>query len=659
MRSIRRVFLILIAILVAGCGGHSGSSLAPTGRTLQPRLNGGNPGLSSPTLYVSGQGSVYAYDLGASGNTPPVTKTTGYYYQAGAVNASIAGIATNTAGDLIIVQNFSSPQGSGNSCGLVYIPARNGPSASSTTTAPCSNSVGGHTTGAALGVTFTGPPTGALPGSGAFTDDIDVLMQYVPSGNPAITGCGGPPVTSAQFEVDRYQASSGSITPQSCVTLDLASTAAYRFIGGGTNGTFFVDYTTGTGGRIERYGAGGGTPTSTGSIPGKAGPLAVAVNYATGVGYRVLASTTGGVTTIYSFKVSGSGMTLTHALGTFNNTVGALAVDNNGTIYVGVNQPNGVTKVKVYGPSKTEATDPDYILNNAVRRPNPAASPAAVITGIAISQQNAAPPPTPAPVIVVTNYGTSNTGTVYDQDGNQQAAPGGFPNLSAPDGSAYDPANGLIYVTNYVGNSVTVYDKNGNQQTAPGGFPNVNNPIGIAYDSANGFLYVTNNGNNGVTVYDQYGTQRNVSGTFPNLDSPYHIAYDPANGFLYVANYGNNTVTVYDQNGNQQTVAGSFANLNGPVGIAFDSINRFLYVTNNSAPVSVTVYDQNGIQQSVSGTFTQLDAPYGIAFDAANGFLYVANSNNTVTVYDNSGNQQSVTGIFQDLDDPRAVTVVP
>jgi hypothetical protein len=53
---------------------------------------------------------------------------------------------------------------------------------------------------------------------------------------------------------------------------------------------------------------------------------------------------------------------------------------------VGVNQAAGVTKIKVYGPSKTQATDPDYILLNPVRRPNPAASPAAIITGIAIAQ---------------------------------------------------------------------------------------------------------------------------------------------------------------------------------------------------------------------------------------------------------------------------------
>ena len=373
--------------------------LPSSGSSLHTQLNGGTTNTTQPTVYVSGQGAVFAYDLGASGDTPPVTKTTGYYYQAGGpngVNASIAGIATNTAGDLVIAQNFSNAQGNGNSCALVYIPARTGPSAANTTSTNCGPGGTSHTAGTAVGITFTGPPTGAAPGAGAFADDIDVLMHYVPNGNPAVSACYGS--ATSQYEVDRYQATSGTITPRSCVVLDQGPSSTYKAVSGSTNGAFFVDYVTGTGGTIERFDGVSPTPTNTGTTPGIPGPLAVSVNYATSLGYRVVASTTGGITTIYSFKVSGGGFSFSHALGTFNNPIGALAVDNNGSIYVGVNQPNGVTKLKVYGPAKTQATDPDYILNNPVRRPNPAASPVAVITGIAITQANAAPPATPTVV---------------------------------------------------------------------------------------------------------------------------------------------------------------------------------------------------------------------------------------------------------------------
>ena len=417
----RLLMVSAFALVLAGCGAGLHSSALPSGAgTLRPQLNGGPGNLAQPTLYVAGQGAVYAYDLGASGDALPVTHTTGYYYQAGGpngVNASIAGIATNLAGDLVIAQNFSNPQGDGNSCQLVYVPARTGPAAADTTGSPCGNSSGGHTTGLAVGVTFTqgtggcktittvGAPVannrcvfafggpkddGPRPSS----DEIDVLMRFVASGNPSVTACASRVTMNAiapnaiaftrgSYEVDRYQRSSPSAyVPVDCVALP---NSPYAAIGGSAGDAFFVDF-----GQdqtfVDRY-DGTDTKTNEGSLPGVAGPIAVAANPTTGVGYRVVATVASGITTVYTFKVSsGNTLTFTHALGTFTNPVGALAVDNNGTVYVGVNQSNGATKIKVYGPSKTQATDPDYILNNPVRRPNPAASPAAVITGIAIAQ---------------------------------------------------------------------------------------------------------------------------------------------------------------------------------------------------------------------------------------------------------------------------------
>ena len=547
MPPVLRAFALLVtSVFIAGCGGGGSlTSGVPSGsRGLTPQLNGGNPNTTLPTLYVSGQGAVYAYDLGASGDTAPVSNASGYDYQAGnELSASIAGIATNTNGDLVVVQNFTSPQADGTSCQLAYVPARTGPAASNVRSVPCRNSTGTNTTGAAVGVTFTGPPSGMNPGGVA--DDIDVLMHYVPSGAPAITGCNG--TTAAQYEVDRYQApASGTITPKSCITLDRGTTASYNAIGGSTNGAFFVDYSAGGGSNtIERVSAAGGVPTATGTVPGTAGPLAVSANYATGTGYRVVASTVGTVTTIYSFKVAGSGLTFTHALGSFDNPVGALAVDNNGSIYVGVNQPNGVTKVKVYGPTKTEATSPDYILNNPVRRGNPSASPTARITGMAITQTNAAPP-TPAPV-----------------------------------------AQQRVYVANNGNNTVTVYAANpsGNVTSAPvatigGGRAGISYPVGVALDSS-GKVYVANNGNNTVRVYaaNPSGSVTSaplatIGGGSTGLNNPYGVALD-SSGKVYVANNGNNTVTVYAANPSGSvtsaplaTIGGGSTGLSAPVGVA-------------------------------------------------------------------------------------------
>jgi hypothetical protein len=430
LRPSRVLMVAAMCFAAAGCGGGSHtSSLPPSGGTLRPQLNGG-AGVALATLYVSGQGAVYAYELGASGNTAPVTHTTGYYYQSGGpsgVTASIAGVATNSVGDLVIVQNYVNPQGDGNSCQLVYITARTGTNAADATTATCNNHTGSNTPGTAQAVTYTGifeqfssgggglsvpkvVAQAAVPSpqpSGGGTDEIDVLMHYQPTGDLSLTACDGS--NTDQYEVDRYQASSGTtntqfavgrfqpsadttvavagtITPVSCNSLAKRKTATYRYIGGSTNGAYFVDYDNGGPGAIERYDASGAQTNSAG-IPGQAGPVAVSVNLGLGIGYRAAASTTGGITTIYRFKIGpGSSLTFTNALGTFTNTVGALAVDNNGTLYVGVNQANGVTKIKVYGPTKTQATDPDYVLNNPVRRPNPAASPTARITGIALAQ---------------------------------------------------------------------------------------------------------------------------------------------------------------------------------------------------------------------------------------------------------------------------------
>jgi hypothetical protein len=406
--SIAAVCVAMAAGVLAGCGGsHTSPSVPSSGDgVLRPQLNGGGGSLGAlSTLYVSGQGAVYAYDLtsltspppspGAMVSPAPINKTTGYYYQAGGpggVNASIAGIATNSSGDLIIVQNYTNPQGDGNSCALAYIEARTSTAAANAVYAPCNNgTVTGNTPGAALGVTFTGPSTGAspIPSPAPFNDDVDVLMHYVASGNATHKGCDF--TNNEQYEVDRYQvgtATPGPIAPHaSCIPLPSPSPTVSgspyprNYIAGSTNGAFFVDSTGGA--TLERFS--GTATTNTGTIPAP-GPLAVSANTTTSIGYRVVASNSGGVTTIYSFKNSGGGFSFTHALGTFTNTVGALAVDNNGTIYVGVDQAAGVTKIKVYGPTKTQATDPDYVLLNPVRRPNPSASPAAIITGIAIAQ---------------------------------------------------------------------------------------------------------------------------------------------------------------------------------------------------------------------------------------------------------------------------------
>ena len=92
LRSGLAIAVVALAFVAAGCGGGSHTSVPSGDHALQPQLNGGAGSSAQPTLYVAGQGAVYAYDLSVtpSPDASPVSKTTGYYYEAGNVNAQIA-----------------------------------------------------------------------------------------------------------------------------------------------------------------------------------------------------------------------------------------------------------------------------------------------------------------------------------------------------------------------------------------------------------------------------------------------------------------------------------------------------------------------------------------------------------------------------------------
>ena len=629
--------------------------MLPAGVARAPQLNGGNPNITLPTLYVSGQGSVYAYDLGASGNAPPLSGGTssGFYYSAGGAggyNFSIAGIATNTEGDLIVVQNLHAPQ-SGYSCELAYIPARTGTNAANATFSPCA------TAGSAVAVTFTGSATGNASSGSAFADDVDVLMHYIPNGNPALTSCAGP--TTSQYEVDRYAATSGGITAQGCLVLDQGTAATYAGIAGSTNGTVFADYNSGMSGTVERFdGTSSSTaPTARGTTPGVAGPMAASVNYATGAGYRVVSSVVGGSTTIYSFKVNGNSLTFTHALGAFSNQVAALAVDQNGSIYVGVNQPGGVTKVKVYGPTNTQATSPDYMLNNPVRRPNPSASPQAAITGMAITER-AAGSPSPAPVthaLYVADL-IANRVDVFSalSSGNVTSAPtgtigGGSSGINGPAAVALD-ANGKVYVANSGSSTLTVYAANpsGSVSSAPlaTATDGIDSPQGVVLDGT-GRVYVSNGGTPSVTVYSPYPALTKIatiSGNTAGLCSPGELTLD-SGGRIYVADQCNNAVYVFAANPVGSVNAAPVATIQGPntglntsYGITLDATGRILVT--NTGNNTVTVYPANpsgtlneAPVATIGGPNAALANPVGVGVDAA-GLIYVSNLGaQNITVY--------------------------
>ena len=67
-------------------------------------------------------------------------------------------------------------------------------------------------------------------------------------------------------------------------------------------------------------------------------------------------------------------------------------------------------------------------------------------------------------------------------------------------------------------------------------------PEGIAFDPTNGYLYVANFGSGTVSVID--GSTNTVVTTVTVGNGPVWSAIDPTNGCLYVANFGSNSVSV-------------------------------------------------------------------------------------------------------------------
>jgi YVTN family beta-propeller protein len=196
---------------------------------------------------------------------------------------------------------------------------------------------------------------------------------------------------------------------------------------------------------------------------------------------------------------------------------------------------------------------------------------------------------------------------------------------SYPAGVAYDPSNGYVYVTNYGSNSVSVI--NGATNTVITNITVGVWPVGVAYDSSNGYVYVTNYGLDYVSVIN--GATNTVITNITVGLGPIGVAYDPSNGYIYVAIDGLDYVSVI--NGATNTVIANISVGMWPQGVAYDSSNGYVYVTNEySNSVSVI----NGATNTVITNITVGSDPIGVAYDPSNGYIYVANyySNNVSVI---------------------------
>jgi DNA-binding beta-propeller fold protein YncE len=245
-----------------------------------------------------------------------------------------------------------------------------------------------------------------------------------------------------------------------------------------------------------------------------------------------------------------------------------------------------------------------------------------------------------------------------------------------PGGVVYDPANAQLYVTDndncairQVSTAGAVTTLAGNPMNCAfadgtGAAANFQYPNGVAYDPVNGYLYVTDQGNCAVRKVSTTGVVTTIAGnpalcgfadgtgTAANFQFPDGVAYDPVNGNLYVSDSLNCAVRQVTTAGVVTTIAGKggtcgFADGTGTAalfnhdrGIVYDPATGNLYVTDtlNCVVRQVTI---GGVVTTIAGkpgicnlgtdglgTNSNFSTPEGVAYDSATGNLYVTDTGN-------------------------------
>jgi hypothetical protein len=142
----------------------------------------------------------------------------------------------------------------------------------------------------------------------------------------------------------------------------------------------------------------------------------------------------------------------------------------------------------------------------------------------------------------------------FDQNGNPQPLAGAFPNAHSPQTMTYDAQNHRFYFSNQDG-TLTAYGGDGSQQTVGGDLATVSGVGPTAFDSANGLLYVWSGAT--IQAYDANENAHALPGSFPGVQGPSAIAFDPDNRLLYVAD---GAIDIFDEGGN---AVGSFPSPTG------------------------------------------------------------------------------------------------
>ena len=140
------------------------------------------------------------------------------------------------------------------------------------------------------------------------------------------------------------------------------------------------------------------------------------------------------------------------------------------------------------------------------------------------------------------------------------------------------------------------------------------NPEGIAYSPTTGEVYVANQGSDNVSILR--GNTGQVLGNLSTPAQPDAVAFDPATGDILVADAGTHSITVINST---NTVTANDSVGADPVAFAYDPVNHDMYVSDAGAAMLSNITPSGGTGPSIALPHNSS----GLAFDAATGDLYV------------------------------------
>jgi YVTN family beta-propeller protein len=170
-----------------------------------------------------------------------------------------------------------------------------------------------------------------------------------------------------------------------------------------------------------------------------------------------------------------------------------------------------------------------------------------------------------------------------------------------PNGLAYNPATGYLYVAHRDHGTVAVIDSRSNSTiaTVPVGYL----PNGVAVNPLTNKVYVANYGSNSITVINGHTHTTHLVSGYAGRE-PSHLVVHPGLNLIFVSDHASSTVSVI--RGNDDTVIRTIMlpDLIDPYGIAIDSIRNRVYAAGISSR-------QMAILDATTGDIVAIIGPLG------------------------------------------------